>query len=265
MMLVRLLLRVLVPLIYGAAATDTAAAAAAADSTIVTTISSPSSMSSSMSTSTSTSTTIKMLLRGGEQQQQQQQHHYNTHRLLATAYNDDANDSSETATAAMDSAKEYVNTFQQNIQNIISTHPKEWTTNEILIVSAIIASFWTILILLVCCVRRRCCCNKNTRRRDENGDDIYTNTEKKKFVVHEMTRPYVKRIGAGSVLTSNSSFSPPLTYGNLDATDITKLPLGVRLHGAVQLRRNNLEGQDIRIAVIDSGIDSSHPGTLIIN
>ena len=242
MLIRRRLLRVLVvPLMICGAATA-AADAADADATIVT------------------------MLRGGGGGEQQQHHthtHTQTHRLLATAYNAADSDSNSTVAAVMDTAKDSLNTFQENIQNIMSTNPKEWTTMEIIIVIAVILSFWTLVLLFYICCARCCKAKKLQKMKTKNYHP------KKPKQQHDMVRPYVKRMidTPGSVvppLISNFASPLDLAYGNnldLNATDINKLPLGVRLHGAVQLRRNNLEGQNIRIAVIDSGIDSSHPGT----
>jgi hypothetical protein len=204
-------------------------------------------------------TIVTMLRGGGGEQQHLTQTH--THRLLATAYNAADSDSNSTVAAVMDTTKESLNTFRQNIQTILSTNPKEWTTDEIIIVIAIILSFWTLVLLFYSCCIRCCKAKKLQKMKTKNYHP------KKPKQQHDMVRPYVKRmIGTGSVPPLISNFSSPLelAYGNnlnLNATDINKLPLGVRLHGAVQLRRQNLEGQNIRIAVIDSGIDSSHPGT----
>jgi major intracellular serine protease len=65
-----------------------------------------------------------------------------------------------------------------------------------------------------------------------------------------MTKPTVTR----SAIPAN------FRQKDFDATDPDKLPLGVRLHGAEQLRKDGLTGSGIRVAVIDSGIDDTHPG-----
>ncbi len=38
------------------------------------------------------------------------------------------------------------------------------------------------------------------------------------------------------------------------------LPLGIKLTGGMKLRKNNLTGKAVRVAVIDSGIDAEHSG-----
>lgn len=54
-------------------------------------------------------------------------------------------------------------------------------------------------------------------------------------------------------------------YNNYDctiaiiATTATALPLGISLTGGVKLRQAGLDGSQVRVAVIDSGIDADHP------
>ena len=47
-----------------------------------------------------------------------------------------------------------------------------------------------------------------------------------------------------------------------DAIDdeISNLPLGIKLTGGIKLRKNNLTGKGVRVAVIDSGVDAEHSG-----
>ena len=41
--------------------------------------------------------------------------------------------------------------------------------------------------------------------------------------------------------------------------DDTDLPLGIRLTGGAKLREMDLKGQNVKVAVIDSGVDKDHP------
>eukprot|EP00532_Pseudo-nitzschia_australis_P017545 CAMPEP_0168269908 /NCGR_PEP_ID=MMETSP0141_2-20121125/14596_1 /TAXON_ID=44445 /ORGANISM="Pseudo-nitzschia australis, Strain 10249 10 AB" /LENGTH=163 /DNA_ID=CAMNT_0008210621 /DNA_START=97 /DNA_END=586 /DNA_ORIENTATION=+ len=54
-----------------------------------------------------------------------------------------------------------------------------------------------------------------------------------------------------------SGLLPPDDY---NAMNPNRLPMGARLHGANKLRRDGLTGQGVRVAIIDSGIDHTHPG-----
>mmetsp|Transcript_34369 Transcript_34369/g.82814 ORF Transcript_34369/g.82814 Transcript_34369/m.82814 type:complete len:639 (+) Transcript_34369:2-1918(+) len=45
-----------------------------------------------------------------------------------------------------------------------------------------------------------------------------------------------------------------------DSVSSTSLPLGALLHGAHKLREKSMTGLGVKVAVIDSGIDKSHPG-----
>ena len=53
----------------------------------------------------------------------------------------------------------------------------------------------------------------------------------------------------------------PLTQcTSLKSNDIRHLPFGVRLTGGPKLRKAGLTGIGVRVAIIDSGVDSKHPG-----
>ena len=66
-----------------------------------------------------------------------------------------------------------------------------------------------------------------------------------------------------SVSTSGIK-SPKVTKAETadDALDVLNdnLPLGVLLTGGAKLRKNNLTGKGVRVAVIDSGVDAEHEG-----
>jgi major intracellular serine protease len=52
--------------------------------------------------------------------------------------------------------------------------------------------------------------------------------------------------------------SPANTLRNFDGDD--ELPLSIILTGGRKLRDEGLDGRDVKVAVIDSGIDNEHPG-----
>ena len=51
---------------------------------------------------------------------------------------------------------------------------------------------------------------------------------------------------------------PPCTRE--DCEKESQLPLGIRLTGGEKLRQLDLKGQNVKVAVIDSGVDKDHPG-----
>lgn len=53
---------------------------------------------------------------------------------------------------------------------------------------------------------------------------------------------------------------PFVTRSPGQAVSTTDLPLGVKLTGGEKLRAEGLTGKGVRVAVIDSGVDETHPG-----
>ena len=53
----------------------------------------------------------------------------------------------------------------------------------------------------------------------------------------------------------------------INPADASSLPWGIRLTGGVRLRQAGLDGSQVRVAVIDSGIDSEHPAfdNMVVN
>lgn len=152
----------------------------------------------------------------------------------------------------------YSNTVQSG-QNIVGTNPKEWTANQMIIVGIVFAFFWTVVLIAVLCCRSSksndssffTTLNIMKKKKGIDYDDALIN--RRSYVMH---RPHVTRTSG-----TGSSDLPAQPYSqNMDASDINMLPLGARLHGAVALRKNNMKGQNVRIAVLDSGIDATHSG-----
>lgn len=73
-------------------------------------------------------------------------------------------------------------------------------------------------------------------RKAAGEDDVPAN-----IAPYKMSRPYVTRSEGATV-------------------DEEHLPVGVQMTGAKKLRMSGLTGKGVRIGVIDSGIDSDHPG-----
>lgn len=123
----------------------------------------------------------------------------------------------------LDTIKKGANDVVDEVKGVLNTSPPNWTTGQIVGV-AIGVAVALLLLLLMCC----CCCR---RRRNEKKRAKYT-----------LTKPLVTR-GAGIAVDARRN-----------------LPLGVKLHGAEKLREAGLTGKGVRVAVIDSGIDSDHIG-----
>ena len=61
----------------------------------------------------------------------------------------------------------------------------------------------------------------------------------------------------------NDIHRPHVTRSKAEAVpldDTSKLPTGIQLTGGLKLRELGLLGQGVKVAVIDSGMDHSHPG-----
>lgn len=56
--------------------------------------------------------------------------------------------------------------------------------------------------------------------------------------------------------------TPSVKKGKTPSSTVqdSNLPLGIKLTGGDKLRKDGLTGKGVRVAIIDSGIDSSHPG-----
>ena len=172
----------------------------------------------------------------------------------------------------VNSAKEYTNAIKTGTTSIATTHPKEWTANQYLGVASGVIAIWS-MILLACIFKG--CCDKRRRIQRQKEDDVYIDMSMSEnsnasealqqriqksassSYKYEMIRPHVVR-GTTSNISSDDNLVT--SYGDLDATDANRLPLGARLHGARKLRQDDLTGTGVRVAVIDSGIDHAHPG-----
>ena len=128
----------------------------------------------------------------------------------------------------------FLDTISENadtVKETLTTDPREWTQAQIIGV-AVGAAVAVILVGVMCYFCRR-------RRRRGGGGGSGTKTMEKPV---PMQRPYVTRSSGSAVDSEN------------------KLPLGTILHGAQKLHLAKLDGSNVKVAVIDSGIDKDHPG-----
>jgi len=163
---------------------------------------------------------------------------------------------------------DYASQIKTGTTDMATTHPKNWTTNQYLAVGTAVVAIWS-MVVLVCIFKG--CCDKRRRRKRREEDAAYMDMsvgdnkeallkqqvikKKPSDYKYEMERPKVIKRNVGGGLASAA------TYGaGFDATDPNKLPLGARLHGAHKLRADGLTGSGVRVAIIDSGIDHTHPG-----
>lgn len=161
------------------------------------------------------------------------------------------------STTGSTSFSDFANKIKNGTTDLTTTHPRDWSQDQVLASLAGVLLLWTLIILI--CLFRKCCNNRRSKKLEEFLGNEYvdmglTDIEKvlmkaKEENEYQMTRPVVTKGPA------------PHSYeGGYDANDPQKLPLGVRLHGAQKLRKDGLTGAGVRVAVIDSGIDQNHPG-----
>ncbi|KAL7545931.1 hypothetical protein ACHAWF_009278 [Thalassiosira exigua] len=103
----------------------------------------------------------------------------------------------------------------------LMTDPQSWTDHQATIASLGAVAALSVLLLLGYCYKRVCCCCCGPKQ--------------------GIQQPRVAR----SVVKTAVCYNHP--------------PLGAALHGANKLRQAKLDGQGVRVAVIDSGIDKDHP------
>lgn len=68
---------------------------------------------------------------------------------------------------------------------------------------------------------------------------------------------------AATIIEKIEICSPKVTRAeasNIDTSNTANLPQGIILTGGSKLREDGLTGKGVRVAVIDSGVDESHPG-----
>lgn len=154
-------------------------------------------------------------------------------KLFKNSENNDGEDES-----LLDNLQNITGNIQDEVKDTIDSDPDEWSTGQIIgvAVAAVVA------ILIICCCFYCCFCRK---RGSDGGGGGGTSSKKEEANVppYKLKRPYVVRSGTASKVDAENN-----------------LPLGVRLHGAEKLHDAGLNGEGIRVAVIDSGIDKSHPG-----
>ena len=126
----------------------------------------------------------------------------------------------------------FLDTISDNADSVketLTTDPREWTQAQIIGVAVGVA-----VALILVCVLCYCC-----RRRRSRGGGV--GSDSKAMVKTVLQRPYVTRSSGSAVDSEN------------------KLPLGAILHGARKLHLAKLDGSNVKVAVIDSGIDKDHP------
>ena len=155
------------------------------------------------------------------------------------------------------SFSDFFSKIKNGSSDLTTTHPSNWSLDQVLAVLTGVVLLWTLILLIN--FLRKSCDNRRSKKLEEFLENEYVNmglTDIEKVIMkaeeeHEyrLTRPAVSKGPA------------PHSYeGGYDASDPQKLPLGVRLHGAQKLRKDGLTGSGVRVAIIDSGIDQSHPG-----
>eukprot|EP00980_Cylindrotheca_fusiformis_P026093 scaffold15318_cov98-Cylindrotheca_fusiformis.AAC.1 len=128
----------------------------------------------------------------------------------------------------------FVDSVSENangVKDTLTTDPSDWSKNQkVAVAVGSTVSLFVILVIWKCCERYCRCCRK-------------FNTVNPR---HVLDRPYVKRD------TSKDASKPVNTTNHL--------PLGAILHGAEKLRQAGLNGRNVKVAVIDTGVDMHHPG-----
>jgi subtilisin family serine protease len=166
-----------------------------------------------------------------------------------TATSNDNNNSTAT------SAPEFSDKVRDEFNQVVTTNPMEWTSSQkVGVAIGITLALLLVALLLVCCVQRyrQQQAQKEgtmTTKSIHPNQSVNNNHQSKKNNIfippHKLQRPYVIR---------------KATTTKVNAHNYKMLPLGVKLHGAVKLRTAGLTGKNVRVAVIDSGIDKDHPG-----
>jgi len=200
-------------------------------------------------------------------------------RLLTTYSASAAPESVSETSDFVSTAKNYGTLIKSTTTDLAGTHPRDWTNHQYLVVATSFVAVWTVMLLFCICRGR---CDKRRREQRKSLDDSYMNMnfDKNKQALlnqrnysksssssykYDMVRPRVVR-GTISSNGGTGSSEDPLriapSFGGDDynAMNPNRLPMGARLHGANKLRRDGLTGQGVRVAIIDSGIDHTHPG-----
>jgi major intracellular serine protease len=160
------------------------------------------------------------------------------------------------------------------VEAMIDTNPKEWTTKQIVGLSVGTTVLIIISFGLLQCIRR-CCCGSGGSERGRRGRGAVagrsglggapanstTSNDNRGFQISthppHVIRKRVRNYYGSSSGGSGNTKSQRMLY---DSSSTTSLPLGALLHGAHKLREKSLTGLGVRVAVIDSGIDKDHPG-----
>lgn len=193
--------------------------------------------------------------------------HSDALRYLTTYNNSTAADSESDTSNVMNTAKDYASRIKTATSDLTSTHPRDWTHDQYLGVVTGFVAIWTLLLLLCTC---RKCCDRRRKNQRKSVDDSYMNmsfADNKQALLnqhrsgpykYDMVRPRVVR-GTATDAGGIASVESPSGY-DYDAMDPNRLPMGARLHGANKLRSDGLSGRGVRVAIIDSGVDHTHPG-----
>ena len=176
---------------------------------------------------------------------------YNGTVLTAQSY------ASQVYNGTTTSAKSFTDHVKHGTTDLVRTSPSEWTDEQYLTVASAIAAFWTLLVMICFCKKR---CDDRRRKRQYEIDLVMMgalNSDKKEQLLESSDQDVFKHQMVRPIVTKGSRISNGSAY---DARDPKKLPLGARLHGAHKFHLDGLTGAGVRVAVIDSGIDDSHPG-----
>lgn len=115
------------------------------------------------------------------------------------------------------------------VTNTLATDPRDWSQQQMIVLS-VICAFVVLILLLTCyCCRRRKKQSRGSKRSNAKDNEA------------EIMSPHVVR-AQGSFVSAS------------------ELPKGALLHGTEKLRAAKLDGRGVRVAVIDSGIDKDHTG-----
>ena len=175
-------------------------------------------------------------------------------------------DSSSGSGGGGSTISDYASQIKNSTTDLATTHPKDWTSGQYLTVGTIALVLWSLA--LIVCIFKGCCDKRRRKKRrkedaaymamgvGDNKEALLKHSEKKpEAYKHKMVRPKVVKRDIGGGLASAATYG-----GGFDAKDPNKLPMGARLHGAHKMRTDGLTGKGARVAIIDSGIDHTHPG-----
>jgi subtilisin family serine protease len=147
-----------------------------------------------------------------------------------------------------------ISTTRTELEGMIAADPSEWTTQQVVGLSIGVTVLFIIMLAVINCIRK-CCCGGNSGRRVSsmliNDKDSKDGSGSSFQISKHPPRVIRKKVGGGMFSMSRAKY---------DSSSSTKLPVSVLLHGGHRLREKSMTGLGVKVAVIDSGIDKSHPG-----